>query len=121
MAHDHAPDDDEGPHLYFEQFGSIPIVDRIDPAVQAQRKADADIAGAFHTPEELQAGMHHLVPGHLVDPVHHIDRLDVVQAGRGLEDQEVTSVSENDRVLHAQRCPSNVKIPTTMNAAPTAK
>src|SRR4051812_4754690 len=46
-------------HIVIGPIGPIPIIHRIDPVVEAQGKADADTAGALHTPEELQGGMYH--------------------------------------------------------------
>jgi hypothetical protein len=45
--------------LHIGPIGPIPIVSHVDPAVEAQGRADAAVADSFHTAEELQAGMYH--------------------------------------------------------------
>lgn len=43
--------------------GPIPIVPPVDAKTAAERRSDAAVADALHSPEDLQAGMRHLRPG----------------------------------------------------------
>ena len=45
--------------LYVGPVGPISVVHEFSPAEIAQGRADAAVADALHTPEELQSGMYH--------------------------------------------------------------
>lgn len=59
MDGENCDDETRDEHIVIGSVGPIPIIHRIDPLVEAQGKADAAVADALHTPEELQGGMYH--------------------------------------------------------------